>query len=107
MMTIEEEVQHIVAFLSHPAGFNVDWGGVLTIRPISEDSPPTDWAVNWSETIDDIAYECEKCFPTLQEAAQCFVEKRRYLVYGLDFEQILMGGEAVTVEIDYGEETEQ
>lgn len=100
MMTIEEEAQQLVDFLSHPAGFNVDWGGILTIRPISEDSPPTDWAVNWSETIDDVSYECEKCFGSLEEAALCFVEKRRYLLYGLDFEQILMGGEVVIVEIE-------
>lgn len=99
MMTIDEEVQALVTFLSHPAGFNVDWGGLLTIRPISEDSPPTDWAVNWHETSDDIVYECEKCFCTLQEAAQYFVEKRRYLVLGLDFEQILNGSEKTKVEI--------
>lgn len=99
-MTIEEEVQSLVTFLSHPAGFNVDWGGILTIRPISEDSPPTDWAVNWQETSDDVAYECEKCFNNLQEAAQCFVEKRRYLLLGLDFESILMGAEVVIVEME-------
>lgn len=90
MMTIEEEVERLVAFLSHPAGFNVDWGGLLAIRPIDECSPPQHWEVDWTETDDSIACEYHKRFYTLQEAAQYFVEKRRYLVYGLDFEAELM-----------------
>jgi hypothetical protein len=100
MMTIDEEIQALITFLSHPAGFNVDWGGLICIRPISEDSPPTDWAVNWRETADGIVYDCEKGFSSLKEAAECFVEKRRYLLYGLDFEQILVSGESVHAEIE-------
>lgn len=104
MMTIEEEVQSLVVFLSHPAGFDVDLGGMICIRPIDESSPPDLWEVDWTE--DHSAevpaacpYQCAREFSSLQEAAQFFVEKRRYLCYGLDFEQILMGGEIVPVEI--------
>ncbi len=100
-MTIEEEIQHLVEFLSHPAGFDVGMGGILQIRPVSEDSPPSDWAVDWEEEADGVIYEYEKCFSSLQEAAQFFVEKRRYMCHGLDFESIyLAAGETVKVEID-------
>jgi hypothetical protein len=99
MMTIEEEIQSLVIFLSHPAGFNVDWGGLLTIRPISEDSPPSLWAVDWEETIDDTIFTNEKSFSSLQEAATFFVEKRHYLLFGLDFEKIMMGENHSEVEM--------
>lgn len=89
MMTIEEEVKHLIDFLSHPAGFDVGMGGVLSIRPVDEGSPPTNWAVDWEEHDDQLVYEYEKCFPSLQEAAQFFVEKRRYLCEGLDFRKIM------------------
>jgi|SRR5271168_4875561 hypothetical protein len=99
MMTIEEEIDYLVIFLSHPAGFNVDWGGLLTIRPISEDSPPSLWAVDWQETIDDTVFYNERSFPSLQEAVTCFVEKRHYLLFGLDFEQLMMGDMHPSVEM--------
>lgn len=104
MMTIEEEVKHLVDFLSHPAGFDVDVVGMLSIRPIDESSPPDLWEVNWTENVyadvpAALPYEYAKEFSSLQEAAQFFVEKRRYLLYGLDFEQVLIGGESVSVEI--------
>lgn len=90
-MTIDEEVERLIAFLSHPAGFDVDLGGTLCIRPIDECSPPEYWEVDWienpyAEVSPAFAYEYHKAFPSLQEAAQFFVEKRRYLCCGLDFE---------------------
>lgn len=90
MMTIDEEVEHLVAFLSHPAGFDVDMSGLLCIRPIDESSPPQHWEVDWTGVEDGMECEYHKQFTSLQEAAQFFVEKRRYLVIGLDFESILM-----------------
>lgn len=90
MMTIEEEVKHLVEFLSHPAGFNVGMGGILQIRPVDEGSPPTNWAVDWEEEDENLVYEYEKCFTSLQEAAQFFVEKRRYMCEGLDFRAIFI-----------------
>lgn len=102
MMTIDEEVKRLIDFLSHPAGFNVGMGGVLQIRPVDEGSPPTNWAVDWEEDDESLVYEYEKCFPSLQEAAQFFVEKRRYMCEGLDFQKIFVD-EALgrpTVEID-------
>lgn len=90
MITIEEEVKRLIDFLSHPAGFNVGLGGVLMIRPIDEGSPPTNWAVDWEEEDDHVVYEYEKCFSSLQEAAQFFVEKRRYWCEGLDFRKIML-----------------
>jgi hypothetical protein len=88
MMTIEEEIARLIFFLSHPAGFNVDWGGLLTIRPIDESSPPDHWEVDWTGTEDGMSCEYHKQFVSLSEAARFFVEKRRYLCYGLDFEKI-------------------
>jgi hypothetical protein len=89
MMTIEEEIRFLVDFLRHPAGFDVDMGGTLTIRPISEDSPPSHWAVDWEDVIDGVSVSQERCFPDdLEGAVQFFVEKRHYMCNGLDFNKI-------------------
>lgn len=95
MMTIEEEIKHLIDLLSHPAGFDVGMGGLLCIRPIDENSPPIRWEVDWTENVyaevpAACPYEYSKEFSSLQEAAQFFVEKRRYLCYGLDFDLALM-----------------
>lgn len=90
MMTIDEEVEHVFTFLQHPAGFDVDMGGVLTIRPVDEGSPPTHWAVDWEIEEDGIKMNFEKEFGSLHEAVVFFVEKRRYMCNGLDFDAIAM-----------------
>lgn len=99
MMTIEEETQHLEDFLSHSCGFEVSIYAILRIRPIDEGCPPRDWEVSWSERIDDIEYDSFKEFNSLHDACECFVEKRRYLCLGADFEQILNGSEKTKVEI--------
>lgn len=84
-MTIEEEIEKLIDFLKHPAGFDVDIGGVLCIRPIDECSPPHRWEVDWEERLSGIRTEFHREFDDLQSAAQFFVE-RRYLIHeGLDF----------------------
>lgn len=102
MMTIDDEVRHLVAFLSHPAGFDVDISGTLCIRPIDENSPPEHWEVDWIENpyaqvSEAFAYEFHKEFASLQDAAQFFVEKRRYMCNGLDFEAILLDDSDVEI----------
>ena len=99
-MSIEEEIEMLITFLSHPAGFDVGMGGVLTIRPINEYSPPTSWEVDWEEEDDNLVYEYAKEFSSLQEAAQFFVEKRRLTCNGLDFEAILLSDSDPDVEIN-------
>lgn len=88
MMTIEEEVEHLFTFLSHPAGFDVDMGGILCIRPVDEGSPPTHWEVDWEDDMDGVRAECFKEFDNLRDACQFFVEKRHYMCNGLDFDAI-------------------
>ena len=105
MMTIEEEIQHVINFLSHPAGFDVDLGGMLCIRPIDEYSPPEHWEVDWIENAEvevspAFPYEFHKEFSTLEEAATFFVEKRHYMCSGLDFEKIYMYSHTAVAEID-------
>ncbi len=100
MMTIEEEIQHLMIFLSHPAGFDVDMGGILCIRPVDEGSPPTNWAVDWEEHIEGVRYDYEKYFSSLAEAVKFFVEKRHYMCNGLDFDQIACE-EAFGVEVEF------
>lgn len=85
MMTIEKEIEKIVDFLNHPAGFDVGMGGVLCIRPIDENSPPHRWEVDWEEQLDGMRAEFYKEFDDLQSAAQFFVERRRLMCEGLDF----------------------
>lgn len=86
MMTIEEEIQHLITFLSHPAGFDVDMGGQLQIRPIYETIEH--WEVDWEEDLDGLAVRNQRIFFTLEEAAIFFVEKRHYMCLGLDFNAI-------------------
>lgn len=83
MMTIEEETQFLINFLSHPAGFIVDVAGELCIFPIYEMREY--WEVTWKITEDNISLELNKQFVTLEEAATFFVEKRRYMCLGSDF----------------------
>lgn len=90
MMTIEEEIDKIVDFLGHPAGFDVDIGGILCIRPIDECSPPVRWEVDWEETLDGMQAKFHKEFNDLPSAAQFFVERRHLMCEGLDFFAILM-----------------
>jgi hypothetical protein len=91
MMTIEDEIKHLIAFLSHPAGFDVDMAGQLCIRPIYETT--SHWEVDWEVDEDDengirMTLQFHKVFDSLEDAATFFVEKRHYLCLGLDFNQI-------------------
>jgi hypothetical protein len=102
LMSIEDEIAHLITFLSHPAGFDVGVSGTLQIRPMDEGSPPTNWAVDWEEEDENILFEYERCFSSLSEAAQFFVEKRRYMCNGMDFEKIYLtdvGEITIAVEI--------
>lgn len=89
MMTIEEEVQHLISFLRHPAGFDVAMGGMIHIQPIYETIEH--WQVDWAELDNGIILTYQKIFFTLEEAVQFFVEKRRYLCLGLDYNAIADG----------------
>jgi hypothetical protein len=88
LMSIEEETNRLITFLSHPAGFDVSMAGQLCIRPIYE--TVHHWEVDWEENEDSVNYRFQKIFNSLDEAALFFVEKRRYLCLGLDFNQIAM-----------------
>lgn len=81
-MSIDEEVKSLVAFLSHPAGFDVDMCGMLCIRPIDENSPPVRWEVDWEDPEGQHYQE----FNDLQSAAVFFVNLRYEHELGLDFE---------------------
>lgn len=87
MMTIDEEVKHLKDFLSHPAGFIVDVAGELCIFPIYEMREY--WEVSWKITEDQSALEMNRQFVTLEEAATFFVEKRRYMCLGSDFNALV------------------
>lgn len=99
LTAIEDEIKHMVDFLSHCCGFEVSLYTSLQIRPIDEGAPPTEWEVSWKETIDGVEFESYKEFTSLQEAAQFFVEKRRYMCLGADFESILNESTEVIAEI--------
>ena len=81
----DQEIQMLVALLSHPAGFDIDMGGTLCIRPIDECSPPESWEVDWETRTSFPGMEYKE-FSNLQEAVQFFVDKRHELEMGLDFE---------------------
>lgn len=87
LMTIEDEAKHLIQFLSHPAGFIVDVGGELCIFPIYEMREY--WEVTWKVVEDGISIDFNRQFVTLEEAVNFFVEKRRYLCLGSDFNKLV------------------
>lgn len=89
MMSIDEEIKALVAFLSNPAGFDVAMSD-LHIRPIY--GTIDHWEVDWEYEEAGTVLDFHRIFPTLEEAATFFVEKRRYLCLGLDFNQMAIDG---------------
>jgi hypothetical protein len=85
MISIEEEVQRIVHFLSQGIDYTLTIG-TLSVTPICSDEAC--WVVNWQEQFDNTILECQKDFISLFDAAQCFVEKRRYMCIGSDFDTL-------------------
>ena len=86
MITIEEEIKQIVTLLSYPAGYSLSLNGELTLSPIY--GTIEHWEVFWEEIEDSTALDYRKIFFTLEEAVTFFVEKRRYLCLGVDFNQM-------------------
>lgn len=89
MQTIDEEINQLISFLSNPAGFGVNMDK-LNIRPIY--GTIQHWQVDWEYEEDGMVCDFYKIFFTLQEAATFFVEKRRYMCLGLDFNQMAIDG---------------
>jgi len=85
MMTIENEISSFTAFLSNPAGFGVSMD-TLHIRPIY--GTIAHWQVDWQFEEEGMICDYYKIFHTLEEATTFFVEKRRYMCLGLDFNKI-------------------
>jgi hypothetical protein len=91
---IKKEAQHITALLKHPAGFDLGCGGMLCLRPVSEDTPPSKWEVDWNEWSEfdkDPPAACpyfhHQDFDNLEDAVKFFVEKRHEMSLGLDLER--------------------
>jgi hypothetical protein len=76
-MTPEEQLIYMV--LAHPAGFDIDFGGVLTARRYEY----PEWAVEWQDAGRLNVLE----FKSPMLAAKFFVKKRHDLRYGLDYEE--------------------
>lgn len=85
MISIDEEIQRVILFLSQGIDYTLVIGS-LSITPICSDEAC--WVVNWQEKFDDTILECQRDFISLFEAAQCFVEKRRYMCIGSDFDSL-------------------
>jgi hypothetical protein len=85
-MTIEQEIALLKPLLLHPAGFDLDLQGMLSIRPINEACPPTKWEVAWEDQNGSDYLE----FDDLDQALLCFVHIRHQYQYGLDYETLLV-----------------
>lgn len=85
MMTIDEEIQHLIHFLSRGADYEVSIGPISICSICADDEC---WVVNWREEDDGIILECQKDFVSLFDASQFFVEKRRYMCIGADFRNL-------------------
>ncbi len=83
MITIDEEIQRILHFLSQGIDYTIVIGS-LSIGSICANDEC--WVVSWREEDDGVILECQKDFSCLFDAAQCFVEKRRYMCIGADFQ---------------------
>jgi hypothetical protein len=90
MQTIEDEIEHLITFISHPAGFSVDMESMLVIRPVYH--TVHHWEVDWQideadESGQLITMRFQKIFNDIKEAATFFVEKRHYMCLGIDFNE--------------------
>jgi len=94
MMTIDEEVKQVIAFLSNQVGYSISMSGDINIIPIY--GIIQHWEVTWNEQEEGSILDFHKAFFTLDEAAQFFVEKRRYLCLGADFVQMYNEPEDMT-----------
>jgi len=86
MITIEEEINNIINFLSYNVGYTISINGDLTLNPVY--GTIDHWEVAWSQQEDHIVYDYQKVFASLDEAVQFFVEKRRYMCLGVDFVEL-------------------
>lgn len=86
MLTIEEEVKRLIFLLESDAGYTISLNGDLTLSPVY--GTRDRWEVYWEEQEGDTVFDYRKLFLTLEEAANYFVEKRRYLCLGVDFNQM-------------------
>lgn len=99
MMTIDNEVQVLIHFLSHQADYTVTIDH-LTIGSVCHQDDC--WVVCWKEQDGNTSLDCQKDFYCLFDACQYFVEKRRYFCIGSDFRELMEennGGIATHVEI--------
>ena len=87
-MSIEDESAYLTKFLSESTGFGLNYSDQLSISPVGETAPYTWWIVGWENQLDGFGCYSTKSFNNLEEAAQFFVEKRRYLCLGGDFRQL-------------------
>jgi len=85
IMSIEEEINLVYNLLVHPAGFDIDIAGLLWVRRYEYPQ----WAVEWENCSNDNFDKkiSVKEFADAKDAAKFFVEKRRQLCLGLDFEK--------------------
>jgi hypothetical protein len=82
MMSVDEEIEWLTEMLSHSAEFDICIHRVIYIYRNSDH-----WEVLWQDNSEGMDCECQREFASLEEAVRCFVEKRRYLCVGNDFDQ--------------------
>jgi hypothetical protein len=83
MITIEEEVSNIIHLMSGQIEYTLSIGNIIlnSICGIEEC-----WIVTWQQEDSGIQLQYQRDFNNLPEAALFFVEKRRYMCVGSDFE---------------------
>jgi hypothetical protein len=94
MITIDEEIQNIIHFLSHQIDFTITIGHLSIGSVCGEEDC---WIVTWKEDDAGMHLECQKDFSCLFDAVQYFVEKRRYLCLGSDFRELMNEEGASTI----------
>jgi hypothetical protein len=85
MMTIDNEIQVLIHFLSHQVDYRITLEHLSIESVCGEDDC---WIVSWKEMDSGMELLCQKDFSCLFDAAQFFVEKRRYLCLGADFREL-------------------
>lgn len=85
-MSIEQEIDELIVFLTHPAGFEISVGpGQLYLTP---DNYNGNWCVKWYEFDGVETLDFSRTFTELKEAVKFFVERRHYICVGFDFDNI-------------------
>jgi len=86
-MNKQKEIELISELIQHPAGFNIELAGVLTLRRYEHPIYVIEWEQDYNPCEKENKWQCIE-FNDPKKAAECFVELRYLTGLGLDIEKL-------------------